>query len=234
MTTFVPELSAAWGSGDVARFRDRFGQGLRLVWAGVLPAAAATAIAASPLVGVLLARGSFDAGDASATADVLAPMALGLPGFTAYLFALRGFYAQGDTRTPFVLNVVENALQVTFTVALVPTLDRPGVGLGAAYAAAYSIAAAAALVTLHRRVGGLRVGVLLGATTRVAAAAGAGIAAAVAVRAALPDDLVDGDLVETLVLVGVTAVVFLAAAVALRIDEVRQLLGAVTGRLRRS
>ena len=47
----------------------------------------------------------------------LAGLSIGLVGFSVYLFVLRGFYAHQDTRTPFVLNVGENLLNIVFAFA---------------------------------------------------------------------------------------------------------------------
>lgn len=119
MTTFVPELASAWSERNRKRFRARFGQGLRLVLTGVVPATVVLSMGSVAIVG-LLRRGSFDGDAVAGTADLLRTMALGLPGFSAYLYALRGFYASGDTRTPFLANLLENGLQVGLTVLLVP------------------------------------------------------------------------------------------------------------------
>ena len=227
MTTFVPSLASAWGARDVREFRLSFDRGLRLLWAGVVPATAALVVAAHPLVGALLGRGAFGAGATSATGDVLAFMALGLPGFSAYLFVLRGFYAQGDTRTPFVLNLVENGVQVALTLVLVPTLDRPGVGLGLAYAAAYTVAAVVALVVLRRRVRGVAGRGVAQSVGRLAAATAVGVAVGLALREAIDPS---SNVVAAAVLVGGVAVGFVAAALALRVTELTQLLAAVTGR----
>ena len=66
------------------------------------------------------------------TSRALAGFALGTGRLLVYLFALRGFYAHQDTRTPFVINVGENVLNIVFALLLV---GRWGVlGLGLAYA----------------------------------------------------------------------------------------------------
>ena len=82
----------------------------------------------------------------------LAGFSLGLVGFSVYLFVLRGFYAHQDTRTPFVINLVENALNIVLAIVLV---DRYGVlGLGLAFALAYVLTAAWALQVLSYKVPG--------------------------------------------------------------------------------
>jgi putative peptidoglycan lipid II flippase len=230
MTTFVPELASAWGEDDRPRYRERFGQGLRLVLTGVVPATVVLSMGATAIVAGLLSRGSFGPDAAEGTADVLRTMALGLPGFSAYLFALRGFYAIGDTRTPFLANIVENALQVGLTVLLVPGADDPAVMLGIAYAAAYSVAGLLAIVLLHRRVGGVVDGRGAGALVRLAAS---GAAAAVAVAAAqrvVGDEV--GALAEAVAVAVVGLVAFLVVGAVVRLAEVRQLVGAVAGRRR--
>jgi putative peptidoglycan lipid II flippase len=232
MTTFVPELASSWNAGDRDKYRARFVQGLRLVWLGIVPATVVLALGAPELVSGLLERGAFDAAASDGTSDVLATMALGLPGFTAYLFALRGFYAIGDTRTPFLVNLLENGLQVALTLALVPSADDPAVALGIAYAIAYSVAAMVAVVLLHRRVGGFDTGAVGSAAVKLLLSGAAAAGAVAAVRAAFGDD---GDaLVEAVVLAVAGLVAFGAAALALRLDEARQVLGAVAGRRRSS
>ena len=94
--------------------------------------------------------------------------------FSLYLYALRGFYALGDTRTPFLLNVGENVVNVGLAVV---AFDRWGVrGLAGSYAAAYAVAAVVATTALRRRIGP----VLSGSARLLTAAvvAGGGCAAA--------------------------------------------------------
>ena len=85
------------------------------------------------------------------TADLLRWLAVGLPGFSVYLFALRGFYALKDTRTPFLVNLVENGIQIVLSFALVGRLRLPG--RDRRLPSATPVAAVVALVALHRRAG---------------------------------------------------------------------------------
>ena len=153
MTTFVPEMAAAANDDDWASFRDRLSLGIRLMATLILPASVGYVLLSEPLVRLLLARSNFTTGNAELTAKVLAGFAVGLLGFSVYLFALRGFYALRDTRTPFILNVGENALQIAVAFALVGRLEVQGLAL--ALAVAYSVSAVVALAVLGRRVGGV-------------------------------------------------------------------------------
>ena len=105
-----------------------------------------------PLIGLLLEHGEYTAIDALVTSRALAGFALGLPAFSVYLFALRGFYAHQDTRTPFVINAGQCVLNVVFAFVL---YGRWGVlGLGAAFALSYVLAALWSLSVLATKVRG--------------------------------------------------------------------------------
>jgi putative peptidoglycan lipid II flippase len=151
MTPLDPELATAASRGDLTALRSRFRHGLRLITLVMLPASAGYLALARPAVAALLHHGHYSAHAALSTGDVLAMFAVGLAPFSIYLFALRGFYALGDTRTPFRVNAVENVLNVAFAFMLEPTMGVRGLGL--AWSIAYTIAAVIALSTLGRRIG---------------------------------------------------------------------------------
>ena len=149
MTTMMPELSSSASRLDFPELARKFRLGLRYLLLLMLPASVLFVALAQPMVGVLV-RGGFHAHDAAVTADTLQAFSIGLVPFSVYLYALRGFYALHDTRTPFVINAVENALNIGLAVVLFPSLGVQGLAL--AWTGAYSVAAVLALVMLHRRV----------------------------------------------------------------------------------
>jgi putative peptidoglycan lipid II flippase len=69
-----------------------------------------------------------------------------------YLYVLRGFYAMQDTRSPFIVNCAENALNVLLAILLFGRLSVQGLGL--AWSGAYLVAAVIALAWIARRTGG--------------------------------------------------------------------------------
>lgn len=149
MTTFLPELTDAANRHDRAAFAERFGLGVRLMVLVILPATAGYLALANPIVDVLPV--TLDA--VVRTADVLAAFTPGLLGFSVYIFALRGFYARKDTRTPFYLHVGANLLNVALAV---PFVAAWGVeGLAWSYSLAYTVAAVVALRSLHEATGDL-------------------------------------------------------------------------------
>ena len=148
-TTFVPELARAAATFDIATFQKRFIFGVRLTALVTIPASIGMLILAKPLVAMLLQHGNFDSAATVNTARALAGLAVGLAGFSVYLFVLRGFYANNDTRTPFFVNLFENSLNIFFAVVLVKRFDV--LGLGLAFSLAYLISAVLALFVMQRR-----------------------------------------------------------------------------------
>src|SRR5205814_8814767 len=112
MTTLTPERAEPATRAESAGSRRHFALGLRLMTLVVPPAAAGYVVLARPVVGLLLQRGALTPDQAGVTAACVALFAVGLLPFSLYLYALPGFYALHDTRTPFVLNCWENLINV--------------------------------------------------------------------------------------------------------------------------
>jgi putative peptidoglycan lipid II flippase len=218
MTTVTPELAEAAAAGDRSRFRERFALGGRLMTLVVLPSSIGLAVLARPLVNVLLGRGSFTAADAAGTAETLAWFAAGLVFFSVYLYALRGFYALHDTRTPFLINLGENVVNVVLAFALVGRYGVPG--LAAAYSAAYLVAAVVALAALRARVGGLGGRALVGPVARMAVAAAVMGAVVVGLGRTVGGSTGTDGVVRITVSVVAGAAVYFGAALALRVEDV--------------
>lgn len=155
-TTFQPEMARAVARKERPAFVDRAALGVRMTALLTIPAGVGIFVLRRPIIGALLERGQFDAVAAANTSRALAGFALGLGAFSIYMFTLRGFYAHKDTRTPFVINVVENAINIVLAIVLV---DRFGVlGLGLAFAIAYVLSSVWALQVLSYKVPGFGLG----------------------------------------------------------------------------
>lgn len=230
MTTLVPELAACAGREDWAGFRNRFSMGLRLMALVVFPAATGYMVLAHPIVTALLEHGALDRVGADLAGDVLLAFGVGLPGFSVYLFTLRGFYAMHDTRTPFFLNLFQNSLQVGLSFALAPFLGVPGLAL--AYGLAYSAAALAALWMLKARVGSLDARRVARTIAKVTAACAALGLAVLGIAGRVGGDAGVGALVRTTVGLLVGGVAYVAAVLLLRVDEVVLLRDRLMRRMR--
>jgi putative peptidoglycan lipid II flippase len=151
MTTLAPEMASAAGRGDIRELRERLSFGLRLTTFVIVPCAAIFIALARPMVVALLERGAFSSGDATVVAHTVVGFSLGLVPFSLYLFSLRAFYSLEDTRTPFLLNCFENALNIALAFPLYYLFGVPG--LAVAFAGAYGGASVLTLLVLRRRLG---------------------------------------------------------------------------------
>jgi putative peptidoglycan lipid II flippase len=151
-TTFVPEMVRMVLQKDKKKFIDRSSLGIRMVALLTIPAGFGLFVLRRPLIGAMLQHRKFTGADALITSRALGGFALGLVGFSVYLFVLRCFYAHQDARTPFVINLFENLFNVVLAWVLI---DRYGVlGLGVAFAVAYILSSAWAILVLSYKVPG--------------------------------------------------------------------------------
>jgi putative peptidoglycan lipid II flippase len=181
MTALQPELSERWALDDVAGYGRRVGAGLRTIAAVVVPAAVGYLCLARPVVGVALEHGALRSSSASTTAGVLSMLAIGLPGFSVYLFLMRSFQAMQDTRSVFLLYLAENGINVVLALILYPSLGVQGLAL--AYALAYTGGSVLALQRLQRRTGSVDVPIVVRTWVRVGLASAVMAAAVTAVSA---------------------------------------------------
>jgi len=175
---------------------------------------------------VLLQRGAFDAAATGRVADTLVAFAVGLPAFSLYLYTLRAFYAMPDTRVPFLVNCVENAVNVGAALVLYAWIGIPGLAL--AFSVAYAVAVLGAVVLLDRRLGGLRGHGIVPTAVRTLVAAGAAGAVAWLVADRLGSTTWSGSLLGG-VAGGVAGVVVAIAGLRLlgvrEVDDLREALG---------
>ena len=217
MSALLPDLSEDWARRDVDGYRRGIGVGLRTIATVMVPAAVGYICLARPIVTVALEHGALEPSSAATTATVLALLAVGLPGFSAYLFLTRAYQAMQDTRAMFFLYLVENTINVVVALALYPVMKVGGLAL--AYAVAYTGGTAVALAHLGRRIGGVEAVAVVRSWLRVLVASAAMASAVVAVAV-----LVEPDLLEVVTAVVTGAAVYVLAARALGVEEVSALL----------
>ena len=241
-TATLPRLSASAADGDLAGVARQVASTTRTALALIVPFAALLPVVALPLSDVVWGY----AAAAETSDDFAASLALFAPGlvfFTVHYLMLRGFYSLERTRTVFwvqcVIAAVNVALAVLVTSQVGPQDTAPG--LVVAYAGAYGVGAVLSYLILRRVLGGLETPALVRFGLRLLVAVGLAAATALAWRAGLTawwgeQGSYDGK-VQALVLLITTGIVhvgvFVAAARALSIREVGEVVGLVSSRLRR-
>ena len=156
VTGLLPRMSSAAVDGRVGALREDLSSAWRLTAVGTVLAAALFVALGPDLTGLLYSV-KLSPDSARYVGVVTAAFALGLPLFSAQYVALRGFYAQEDTRVPFYLQVGIAATNVVLALAayaLLP-LNWKMVGLAAAYSATYAVGLALSTAVLRRRLGGV-------------------------------------------------------------------------------
>lgn len=178
-TPYFTRMSAAVRDGDRVSLRADLSASLRTI--GMLVTAAGAALVAAALPFSRFFSGSPD--EARTIAIVLLGFLVGLVPFSSLYVVQRAFYALGDTRTPFVLQVVQVVLFIAGALAL---LAAPSAWIAAGIALVTSISvivqAVLAAVLLRGRLGGggggiARRFVVFGLVAIPACAAGVGVLA---------------------------------------------------------
>lgn len=238
-TPYFTRMSQHARDGDLAGVREGLSSSLRIVGLLVTGAAAALAAAAIPFAAVFAGSPREVVG----IAGVLLAYLVGLVPFSALFLVQRAYYALGDTRTPFLFQLVQASLFVVGALLVWAVAPDPLVAAGIALTTsiAGTVQSLVAIMLLRRRLGGIdgtRVARGFGAyllATVPAAASGVGV---LALLGGLPADgggfAVSGPLAGavSVVAIGVVAMGFYLGALAVaRVPEVRD-LGGVIRRLR--
>ncbi|WP_053730779.1 murein biosynthesis integral membrane protein MurJ [Streptomyces sp. WM6378] len=156
VTALMPRMSRASADGDLAGVRADLSYGLRTCAAMIVPAACALFALAPWILGSVYEYGRTGAGDITVMAGMLMAFAPGLIALSGQYVLSRGFYALGDTRTPFLLNLVIAGVNAGLTVVayLVLPARWAVTGMAGAYTVALFAGLAVTAYTLNRRLGG--------------------------------------------------------------------------------
>lgn len=134
-TVLLPNLSRLHAAGAKERFSATIDWGMRTALLTGVPAAAALALLAQPLVATIFLHGEMRPLDARMTALALQAFAAGLVPLIVVKIAQPGYFARHDTATPFKFAVVGIAVNICVCLATFRWLGHVGL------AAALSIAA---------------------------------------------------------------------------------------------
>ena len=139
-TILLPSLSKHHASGALGEYSRLLDWGLRLTLLLALPAAAALAVLAMPLIATLFHYGRFSADDAWMTREALVAYSLGLVGMILVKILAPGFYARQNVVTPVKIGLLTLAATQVLNLVLIGPLQHAGlalaIGLGACLNAA--------------------------------------------------------------------------------------------------
>ena len=232
----LPFLARLFAEGRREEMDQVFRRALSIVLFATLAAAAWMALLALPVVRLAFEHGAYTAQDSARTAQMLVLFAVGIPAWAAQAIAARAFYAMKNTLTPMLVST--GAVVATLPLYRWLSGEMAHEGLALSTSAGMMATAVATLWALRRSARFLRVGALLASSARAAVAVAVAAATTWAIGLAVRP-LVAGDVWWRHGLeIGITSLVFgislLAAAHALRVEELRLLVAIWRWRFARS
>jgi putative peptidoglycan lipid II flippase len=239
VTAYFTRMSTHLRDGDVPGVRRDLTAALRNVLIIMVFSAFGLAVLSAPFSVFF----STNYAETQALAWVYVAYLMGLISFTIFFVLLRVFYALNDTRSAFLIQIVQTSFYVVacLVIGVVASPEWTAASLALSLGAANTIQAVLSAIVLRRRLGGIGLREVLGqalwfvAAAIPAAAAGAGVLwwLGGVGEGAFP---VSGPLqaaTSMLITGAVMAVVYVLILAATRNPELRTLAAPVTRRLRR-
>lgn len=219
----LPTLSQQAGQ-RLDQFKRTLADGIRLVIALIMPAAAGLFALATPIITLLFQHGQFQPADTTRTALVLQVYLFGLPFAAVDQMLVFASYARKDTWRPAIVGVISIIIYSLIALALLPFLGL--LSLMVADAVKHMVHTALMLFWLQRRIGSLRRLGITNALWRAAAAALLTGALAYAAAHLLMDHTpatTAGKLMVVIIAGGVGVASYVALARLFRLSEIQAL-----------
>jgi len=128
-TILLPSLAKCHAEQSVQAYSDLLDWGLRLTLLLAVPAAAALALLAVPLVSTLFHYGAFTETDVIHTRNAVIAYSIGLVGLIAVKVLAPGFYARQNIRTPVRIAVITLVFTQLLNLLLIWDLRHAGLAL---------------------------------------------------------------------------------------------------------
>ena len=239
VTALLPRMSADAVTGDLAAVRVDLARAARLVAVVLVPAAFAYVVLGPRIAQLVFQYGVTSADQAQFAGHVLTAFACGLLSFSAFHLLLRVSYALQDSRTPALINIASNTVNVVVDLALFAALDGRNrvVGLAAGHAVAYTVGTLLLGRQVRRRLGGIGAPGVLRTVVRAAVAAAIGALGAWGTSRLLVSTLGTGQPAVATAVVGALVVggfLYVVSARRMRVRELEIFANIVRGALRRS
>ena len=234
-TVTLAEVSRHAAAGNMADLKSTLSFSLRLVMLLTLPASFLLIALAQPIIALLYQHGRFSAADTAQTARALWAYAVGLAAFSGVRVLVPAFYSLDRARIPVMVSVFTIASTVVLYFVLMGPLKHTGLALATSLGSVLNFIILFWMLRKEiGRLGGWRLASAMGRITIAAAAA----AACARVAAGAVTHAVGARSVPERTLIvaagfAVAVVVYLGLCTLLRVQELKPVLGWLTGRKRR-
>jgi putative peptidoglycan lipid II flippase len=224
-TVLFPTLARFANAGEIGNLRATMANGMRQILFVLLPAAAAILALSDPMIRLVYQRGAFDPAETAIVATALFWFAFSLPTNGLYLLQTRTFFSLQRPWQATALATIDLVVSAVAALALYKPFGVGGIVAGTGIGTSAAVVAQA--IILRREFGGLELGRLLSAAVRISLASAALAGSSYLVWKGL-DSVVGRDLAGQIVSLGgglaVGGLVYVAAARALRIGELEQIM----------
>lgn len=237
-TAIIPTLAALAADRNYTRFTLELGRTVRIALVIVVPVAVALLCLGQPFTAIAGGLGSLG-GHTAEIGHTVQAFSLAMVTFTIHYLMLRGFYANEDNRTPFLIQIVIAAVNIGFALLLTPMVGPGAVAamLALSYGIAYLVGSIIGVVLLSRAIGPVVDREMILFTIRLVYATGLAAFVALGVARGLDAAGVEparavGGLITTTVAGTAALVTYVAAAKVVGLTQLTYLVDAVLRRSR--
>jgi putative peptidoglycan lipid II flippase len=222
-----PTLAALAAEKRFSDLRSTSSGGIRSLLFLTIPSSAFMAVLAVPVVQLLFQQGKFTPSDTVIAASALSYYCIGIFAWSAQSILSRTFYALQDTKTPVIVGTGVTLVFIPLNILFMRTLGMGVQGLAFATSVAATLHMVVMLAILRLRLKGFETGKLLvsiGKTVLASAVAGAvcwGVTRMLVISSGTGHVKVHA-LLSILLGFGTGAVVYVAVAVGLKMEELQQ------------
>lgn len=234
-TVILPMMSRQAKANDIDGMRNTLSFATRIISFIIIPATVGLVVLRKPIVSILFERGQFDASSIELTAGPLMFFSIGLIFFSMIKIMVPAFYAMEKMKIPVLVSLADMAVNITLAFILSRFMGNSGVALAVTCGAAVNLALLLFIFT--RKYGGLEVKSILSSLGKIVMAAAVMGASCYFLSGYLGLDMMPNGIIKTVMTIGVIAVgmaVFAGTSFTLRVKEVKELLGIMKGKVKKS
>lgn len=226
-----PTLSAQAARKEFGELRKTANFGIRSILFLTIPSSFLMVVLALPIVQLILHTGKFGPREAQDAATALIWYSVGIFAWSAHAIIARGFYALQDSRTPVIVGTIVTIIFIPMNWILMKWMSFGGLALATSIAA--TIHMTSMLFLLRKRLNGIGGGKLLVSVAKIVTASGCAAAICFGLRkvmerhfASFAEKAVAGHALITLaVCLTAGGIVYVALAMAMRMEEWTQVRG---------
>ncbi len=148
---FYTTMSKYSSSGQEELFKTMLRYTINILTLLIIPATVGLIVLRTPVVQIVFQRGLFDHSATALTSTALLYFTIGMLGFTLRDALSSAFYSKKDTKTAMINGAIAVALNIVFSILLVPYMGLGGLALGTSLSGI--IGTILLMISLHRKIG---------------------------------------------------------------------------------